>query len=41
MLSGSTQNQKTAAGDWFAKINQQPANKASERIWTAFDELLN
>jgi hypothetical protein len=41
MLSGSIQNQKTAAGDWFAKINQQPANKASERIWTAFDELLN
>ena len=41
MLSGSIQNQNTAAGDWFAKINQQPANKASERIWAAFDELLN
>ena len=26
---------------WFEKINQQPAQLASERIWNAFDELLN
>ena len=26
---------------WFNKINQQPAQMASVRIWNAFDELLN
>jgi hypothetical protein len=26
---------------WFNKINQQPAQMASIRIWNAFDELLN
>lgn len=41
MLDENTPDRKIAASDWFEKINQQPANLASARIWTAFDELLN
>lgn len=37
-LSGSMENVHLA-NTWFSKINQQPAEKASERIWKSIDKI--
>ena len=41
MLSNTEPVVVDQAQVWFEKINQQPAQLASERIWNTFDELLN
>ena len=41
MLSNTEPVVVEQAQVWFNKINQQPAQMASIRIWNAFDELLN
>ncbi len=41
MLSDQQNKGVEQAQVWFEKINKTPANKASDRIWNAFDELVN
>jgi hypothetical protein len=40
MLSNQQNQVVEQAQIWFEKINQTPANKAADRIWNAFDELI-